>query len=186
MMTSPRFLRLAVALAALGAVGACTTTRSDSATPVARAQAELRATTTAQPVPGRPVQGLIQFAQMPDGAVRVSGTVNNLAPNAQVGFHIHENGVCSGDGSAAGGHFNPGGREHATPGQGHAGDLPMLQANATGTATVQYVSHDIRLTGPQSIVNRGLIVHTAADDYRTQPTGNAGARVACAVIEPGH
>ncbi|WOP15528.1 superoxide dismutase family protein [Ottowia sp. SB7-C50] len=186
MMTSPRFLRLAVALAALGAVGACTTTRSDSATPVARAQAELRATTTAQPVAGKPVQGLIRFAQMTDGAVRITGQVNNLAPNARVGFHIHENGVCSGDGTAAGGHFNPTGRQHATPGQGHAGDLPMLQADATGSATVQYVSHDIQLTGPQSIVNRGLIVHASPDDYRTQPTGNAGARVACAVIEPGH
>jgi len=186
MMTSPRFLRLAVALAALGAVGACTTTRSDSATPVARAQAELRATTTAQPVAGKPVQGLIRFAQMTDGAVRITGQVNNLAPNARVGFHIHENGVCSGDGTAAGGHFNPTGRQHATPGQGHAGISPSIQADATGSATVQYVSHDIQLTGPQSIVNRGLIVHASPDDYRTQPTGNAGARVACAVIEPGH
>jgi len=185
-MNSPRHLRIVLAIAALGALGACTTTRSDNATPVARAQAELRATTTAQPVAGRPVQGLIRFAQMSDGAVRVTGQVNNLAPNSRVGFHIHENGVCSGDGSAAGGHFNPGGRQHATPGHGHAGDLPMLQADATGSATVQYVSHDIHVVGPQSNVNRGLIVHAAPDDYRTQPTGNAGARVACAVIEPGH
>jgi Cu-Zn family superoxide dismutase len=179
-------LRTTALLAALGAaalLGACTTTPSESGTPVARALAALAPTTTAQPVPAQPVRGLIRFAQMSDGSVRVTGEVHNLAPNAKVGFHIHEKGACTGDGTSAGGHFNPTGAQHGTPGHGHAGDLPMLQADGAGNALVQYVSHDIQITGPNTIVGRGLIVHAATDDYKTQPTGNAGARLACAVIE---
>ena len=69
------------------------------------------------------------------------------------------------------------------PGHGHAGDMPMLQADATGTARVQYTTQGIALSGPNSIIGRAVIVHRDADDYQTQPTGNAGPRLACAVIE---
>ena len=174
---------LALASTVLAGLAACTTTPPDSAVPVQRAQAVLRATTTAQPVAGQPVAGVLYFDEMKDGSVRVSGTVRNLKAGSQTGFHIHEKGVCEGDGTSAGGHFNPGGTAHGMPGHGHAGDMPMLQADATGTASVQYVSREIKLSGPNTIVGRGVVVHRDVDDYKSQPAGNAGPRVACAVIE---
>lgn len=163
------------------ALAACGTSPTPSA-PAQRAQAVLQPTTTAQPVAGTAVAGVIDFDEMKDGSVRVSGSVRNLAPGSQVGFHIHEKGVCEGDGTSAGGHFNPGGKAHGQPGKGHAGDLPMLHADANGTASIDYVSRDIQLSGTNAIVGRGLIVHRDADDQKTQPTGNAGPRLACAVI----
>ncbi len=176
-------MHLALASTLLAGLAACTTTPPDSAVPVQRAQAVLRATTTAQPVAGQPVAGVLYFDEMKDGSVRVSGTVRNLKAGSQTGFHIHEKGVCEGDGTSAGGHFNPGGTAHGMPGHGHAGDMPMLQADASGTARVQYTTQGIALSGPNSIIGRAVIVHRDADDYQTQPTGNAGPRLACAVIE---
>jgi len=68
----------------------------------------------------------------------------------------------------------------------HAGDLPSLTADAQGTATIDFTSRSIALDrGTSGILGRGLIVHNDPDDYTTQPTGNSGARVACAVIERG-
>jgi Cu-Zn family superoxide dismutase len=84
------------------------------------------------------------------------------------------------------GHFNPFGKPHAHSGSAerHAGDLPALKANKEGRANVKIELDVITLTpGPASIIGRGLIVHADPDDYKTQPTGNAGARVACGVIE---
>lgn len=163
------------------ALAACGTSPIPSA-PAQRAQAVLQPTTVTQPVAGQAVAGVIDFDQMKDGSVRVSGSVRHLAPGSQVGFHIHEKGVCEGDATSAGGHFNPGGTAHGQPGKGHAGDLPMLHADANGTASIDYVSRDLKLIGPTGIIGRGLIVHRDADDYKTQPTGNAGPRLACAVI----
>lgn len=138
-----------------------------------------------QPTKGNTVSGVITFAQR-GSHVRVSGTVSGLKPGQEVGFHIHEKGDCSsGDGMSTGGHFNPHGKPHAHHGSSerHAGDLPALKADATGNATIRYSMDIISVTdGPASVVGRGLIVHVQPDDYKTQPTGNAGARSACAVI----
>ena len=86
------------------------------------------------------------------------------------------------------GHFNPFGKPHGQPSSAerHAGDLPALKANKAGRANVQ-VDMDIITVGPgpASIIGRGLIVHADPDDYKTQPTGNAGARIACGVIRAG-
>lgn len=169
---------LALAAAAGLTLAACGTAPIPSA-PAQRAQALLHATTVQQPVTGKAIEGEIDFDEMKDGGVRVSGTVRNLAPGSQVGFHIHEKGVCEGDGASAGGHYNPRGKRHGAPGKGHAGDLPMLHADARGTATVDHVSRELDLAG---IVGRGLIVHRDADDQKTDPTGNAGPRLACGVI----
>jgi Cu-Zn family superoxide dismutase len=115
------------------------------------------------------------------------GTVSGLVPGREHGFHIHEAGDCSsGDGMSAKGHFNPLGKPHANPGtpERHAGDMLALKADSSGTAKVDAELDVITVApGPTSIIGRGLIVHADPDDYKTQPTGNAGARIACAVIQ---
>ena len=86
---------------------------------------------------------------------------------------------------SAGGHFNPGGKPHGHHGKGehHTGDLPSLKADANGTVSFNFESRSIRVgSTANDIVGKGLIVHRDPDDYTTQPTGNAGPRLACAVI----
>ena len=147
-----------------------------------------RATAQLQPTKGNKTFGEATFEQV-DGKVRVVVFVQGLKPGQEHGLHIHEAGDCSsGDGMSAKGHFNPFGKPHGHHGGAnrHAGDLPSLKANKEGRANVQ-VNLDIITVapGPASIVGRGLIVHADPDDYKTQPTGNAGARIACGVIQPG-
>jgi Cu-Zn family superoxide dismutase len=87
---------------------------------------------------------------------------------------------------SAKGHFNPHGKPHGAPrsAERHAGDMPSLRADANGTAKLDTELDILTVTsGPASVVGRGLIVHADPDDYKTQPTGNAGARLACAVIQ---
>ena len=134
------------------------------------------------------MRGTATFAQV-GGRVQVTASVRGLKPNSEVGFHIHEAGDCSsGDGMSAKGHFNPYGKPHAHAGtaERHAGDLPSLKSDASGNASLTAELDVITVTaGPASIVGRGLIVHVQPDDFKTQPTGNAGARSACAVIRAG-
>ena len=171
---SLRYLPTGAALAAAVALAGCA---SMSSAPSATAWLE--------PTRGNSTQGTVRFVQNGD-AVRVSGTVSGLKPGAEHGFHIHEKGDCSsGDGNSAGGHFNPTGTPHGQHGKGphHTGDLPSLRADGNGVATFNFESRSIRVgSGATDIVGRGLIVHANPDDYVTQPTGNAGARLACAVI----
>ena len=145
-----------------------------------------RATANVQPTKNGKASGTVDFHQIGD-KVRVVANVSGLAPNRQHGFHIHEVGDCSsGDGMSTKGHFNPTGKPHAhhsTPDR-HAGDLPALQSDAGGNAVLKADLDVITVTaGPTSVVGRGLIVHVDPDDYKTQPTGNAGARIGCAVIQ---
>ncbi|NJN40439.1 MAG: superoxide dismutase family protein [Gammaproteobacteria bacterium] len=146
-----------------------------------------RATAGLQPTKGSKVIGEVTFEEIGGGKVRVVANVARLPPNAEFGFHIHEVGDCSsGDGMSAKGHFNPHGKPHgAVPGmERHAGDLPNLKSNKSGHATLQVDVDIITVTpGSASIVNRGLVVHAKPDDYRTQPTGNSGDRIACGVIK---
>lgn len=137
---------------------------------------------------GNSASGTVTFEQR-GGKVRVSGTVTGLKPNAEHGFHVHEKGDCSsGDGMSAGGHFNPLGKGHghmSNVGK-HAGDLPNLRADAYGVAAFSVEADGITVgSGATDIVGRGLIVHRDPDDYKSQPVGNAGPRLACAVIAKG-
>ena len=145
------------------------------------------ATAELQPTAGNTVTGKVHFMQHKHGMVKVSGQISGLKPNSEHGFHIHEKGDCSSpDGTSAGGHFNPGNTAHGKYGHTphHAGDLPSLRANADGVAIVNYETAQISLgSGDNDVTDRGLIVHATPDDYTTQPTGNAGARLACAVIK---
>ena len=147
-----------------------------------------RATAQLQPTKGNKTFGEATFEQVGD-KVRVVVFVQGLKPGQEHGLHIHEVGDCSsGDGMSTKGHFNPFGKPHGPQGSAerHAGDLPALKANKAGRANVQIDLDIITLTpGPASIIGRGLIAHADPDDYKTQPTGNAGARIACCVIQPG-
>jgi Cu-Zn family superoxide dismutase len=138
-----------------------------------------------QPTKGNNTSGTVTFTQSGD-KVRVAGDVKGLKPNQEHGFHIHEAGDCSsGDGMSTKGHFNPLGKPHSHPGtaERHAGDMPALKADAGGNARVNATLDVITVNpGATSVIGRGLIVHASPDDYKTQPTGNAGARVACAII----
>jgi superoxide dismutase, Cu-Zn family len=144
-----------------------------------------RASAGLQPTKGNKAAGTIDFVQS-GSKVRVSGNVSGLTPGREHGFHIHEAGDCSsGDGMSAKGHFNPQGKPHGHPSasERHAGDMPSLRADASGNAKVDAELDIVTVAaGPTSVVGRGLIVHADPDDYKTQPTGNAGARLACAVI----
>jgi Cu-Zn family superoxide dismutase len=144
-----------------------------------------RAGATLEPTKGNRAVGTVTFIERM-GKVHVTAEVSGLAPNQEHGFHVHEKGDCSsGDGMSTGGHFNPTGKPHGPQtGPHHAGDMPSLKADANGVAKASFVLDDVTVVaGPASVVGRGLIVHKDPDDYKTQPTGNAGARIACAVIK---
>lgn len=147
------------------------------------AEAEPTLEAKLQPLQGSNVRGFVTFLRQGDG-VQVSANVTGLAPGGH-GFHIHEKGDCSApDGTSAGGHFNPGGKPHGNPDQGehHMGDMPMLQADADGNARLNARLNGVAVDGPDGIAGKAVIVHANADDFKTQPTGNSGGRVACGVI----
>lgn len=127
--------------------------------------------------------GIVTFSVVENG-VRIVGEFEGLTPGKH-GFHIHEFGDCSaGDGSSAGGHFNPTNMPHSMPSSGkrHVGDMGNIEAGKDGTAHIDYVDTMMSLNGDHSIIGRGVIVHEKEDDLTSQPTGAAGARVACGVI----
>jgi len=171
-------VRLALWIAAATLAG-CQTMSAEEA---ARATAQL------QPTKGNKTFGEATFEQKGD-KVHVVVYVQGLKPGQEHGFHIHEVGDCSsGDGMSTKGHFNPFGKPHGHFGgaERHAGDLPALKAEKNGRAKVDAEVDIITVTpGPASIIGRAVIVHADPDDYRTQPSGNAGARIACGVIRQG-
>ena len=140
-----------------------------------------------EPTTGNSARGTVTFTQDGD-EVRVRAQVSGLKPNAEHGFHVHEKGDCSsGDGMSTGGHFNPAGKAHGPQSsEHHAGDMPSLRSDAKGNATASFELKGVSIGGTAAdLVGHGLIVHRDPDDYKTQPTGNAGPRIACAVITKG-
>jgi len=136
------------------------------------------------PTAGNETRGTVTFTRNGD-KVRVVANVSGLAPGAH-GFHIHDKGDCRApDATSAGGHFNPTNKPNGNPaaGEHHGGDMPMLEADASGNAKVDVTLDTVTLgSGPNGIVGRGVVVHKDVDDYRSQPAGNSGARVACGTI----
>lgn len=160
-------------------LGAVACASSPTTPPGAAAQAQLQSTR------GNTASGTVNFTQT-GGMVQVRGEVRGLKPNTEHGFHVHEKGDCSsGDGNSAGGHFNPDGKPHGNPASmaHHAGDFPSLKSDASGVARFNFQTAALSIdSGAADVTGRGLIVHADPDDYATQPTGNSGARLACAVI----
>ncbi len=122
-----------------------------------------------------------------DGAVLMTGVVSGLKPGSRHGFHIHETGDCSSpDFKSAGEHFNPTSQPHGDPAKPphHLGDIPNLEVDDMGKAPVDARIEGVTLgdQGPNDLVGRALVVHAKTDDYKTQPSGNSGDRIACGVI----
>ena len=146
--------------------------------------APLAAMAVLTPASGSKVQGVVNFFQE-FGQLRVEANFTGLTPGEH-GFHIHEHGDCSApDASSAGGHFNPAGMVHGGPmvANRHVGDFGNLKADGSGRARYSRVISNLKLKGDASIIGKAIIVHERADDLKTQPSGDAGGRVACGVIE---
>ncbi|MEI2432111.1 superoxide dismutase family protein [Lysobacter yananisis] len=186
-------LRIAVLAAATAALAACGG-QSVKPTPPPAAIAKPVSTASSASVvlasaSGSLVSGKLNVRPMGDG-VHITGEIGGLTPNSTHAIHIHEKGDCSAaDATSAGGHFNPAAQPHGQVDRGahHAGDMDNLVANAEGVAKVDAHASGVTLGGgaPNDVAGRAVIVHASADDYKTQPTGNAGARLACGVIKTG-
>jgi Cu-Zn family superoxide dismutase len=169
--------RLVAGLASL-LLGGCATMAPPTTDNTARA--ELRN-------PAGQVVGTATLTQV-GRAVRVLLEVQGLPAGAKA-VHVHAVGKCDAPGfTTAGNHFNPGGKQHGAlnPAGPHAGDLPNISIGADGKGRLESTTELISLLGgPTSIFDgdgSALIVHAAPDDFRTDPTGNSGARTACGVI----
>jgi Cu-Zn family superoxide dismutase len=123
-----------------------------------------------------------------EGVVVMTGLVTGMKPESEHGFHVHEKGDCSSpDFASAGEHFNPTAEAHGNPASPphHLGDVPNIKANAEGKADVNVRAEGLALGGggANDIVGKAIVVHEKVDDYKTQPSGNSGDRIACGVIE---
>lgn len=138
-----------------------------------------------EPRSGSNVSGVVSFYANGD-KVRVEANVSGLTPG-QHGFHIHESGDCSApDAASAKGHFNPGAGLHGSQDSSarHAGDMPNLVSDASGNAKYQADVSMISLGNDgQGIVGRSVVIHADPDDYKSQPAGNSGKRIACGTIK---
>jgi Cu-Zn family superoxide dismutase len=144
----------------------------------------LKAVAVLHPTAGNNVSGTVTFTEVADG-VQVEANIAGLTPGKH-GFHVHEFGDCSAaDAASAGAHFNPTNQPHAGPDvqARHVGDMGNVEADGSGAAKLNYVDREMSLKNDQrSIIGRSVIVHAKADDLKSQPTGDSGARVACGVI----
>jgi len=129
--------------------------------------------------------GTVTFTES-DGKVTVQADFTGLEPNGKHAIHIHQYGdVRKDDGTSAGGHYNPEGHPHAGPDteDRHAGDLGNMEADENGEAQYTITVDNISIAGAHSpILGRSIVVHGGADDFTSQPSGDAGPRVAVGVI----
>jgi Cu-Zn family superoxide dismutase len=194
--SSTMLLLAAFATAALGvgcgreqAAAPVATEPVPAAAPVAAPPAPepLTATATLKPAAAGTVAGSITFSEEGD-LVTVTAFLTGVTAGTH-GFHVHETGDCSdAEFKNAGGHFNPTAAAHGAPTDAahHAGDLGNIEIAADGTGSLQISTALLTVgPGPNSAVGRAVILHEKADDMKTQPTGDAGGRIACGVIASG-
>jgi Cu-Zn family superoxide dismutase len=143
------------------------------------------ATIVLRPASGSLVSGKLNALPIV-GGVRITGEIGGLARGSTHAIHIHEKGDCSAaDATSAGGHFNPAQQPHGRVGSGphHGGDMDNIVADSNGVAQVDVQALGVSLGGgATNIGGRAIVVHAMPDDYTSQPAGNAGARVACGII----
>jgi superoxide dismutase, Cu-Zn family len=182
-------LALSMACAALAA---CSRTQAPApaapptSAPTAAAVIAATARATLAGASGSSVQGDLQLTVASDGVV-IAGEIAGLAPNTEHGFHVHETGDCTApDAKSAGGHFNPGHVDHGGPtATHHLGDIPNIRSDASGHAIVSatIAGATLRDGGANDLVGKAVIVHAKPDDYKTQPSGDSGDRIACGVVQ---
>jgi len=139
-----------------------------------------RASATLAPTSGSTASGTVGLAQMADGSVEFTIKLMGVPPGVH-GFHIHDKGDCGDNGNAAGGHFNPAATAHGAPSAEphHAGDFGNVTADASGNVNTHFNTRSVTLDGgASSAAGHAIILHANPDDLMTQPTGNAGARIA--------
>lgn len=157
------------------------------ATTMLAASAALAATAAMKGPDGADL-GTLELTETPNGVI-LKGELHDL-PEGAHGFHIHETGACAPDFSAAGGHFQGGGDTHgvlvdAGP---HAGDMANIHVPSTGRLMIEAINPYVSLeVSDEGLLldddGAALIIHSGADDYESQPSGDAGERIACGVIE---
>ncbi len=163
------FIIFATALLALG----CASSRLPSAM------------ATLQPSSGQTAKGMVHLTDAGEGNVDVQIDLTGVPPGTH-GFHIHEKGDCGNNGQNAGGHFNPTGMVHGAPDavSHHAGDFGNVTADANGEVHTRFTTHSVSLKSGETTypVGKAAVLHEKADDLVSQPSGNAGARIACGVL----
>lgn len=135
------------------------------------------------PTKGNTVEGTVTFVQE-DNGVNIIASLKGLTPGDH-GFHIHEFGNCAcDDAQCTGDHYNPTNAAHGGPNDAnrHVGDFGNITADENGNGVYERLDTLVSLNGPQSIIGRAVIVHEKADDLHSQPSGDAGARVAAGVV----
>lgn len=170
-----RHASYALSVLAVSLLGACA---GSVGGPVANASLAARS--------GSTVTGSAVLSEV-GGKLHLEARVSGLTPGEH-GFHVHEVGDCSApDAVSAKGHFNPAGKTHGSldGDEHHGGDMPNLVANAQGEAVYRADLKGLSLSGPNGVVGRSLVIHADPDDYKSQPAGNSGKRVACGVIVGG-
>jgi Cu-Zn family superoxide dismutase len=153
-------------------------------TPTEKSPTPLKAIAVLHPTAGNKVSGTVRFTEVADG-VQIQAEITGLNPGKH-GFHVHEFGDCSAaELASAGAQFNPTNKPHRGPdaAERHAGDMGNVEADGSGAAKLDYVDHEISLTNDQrSVIGRCVLVHAKADDLKSQPAGDSGARIACGVF----
>jgi superoxide dismutase, Cu-Zn family len=134
------------------------------------------------------VDGTVKFDMDSNGKVKMTLDITIPAKAGKsVAVHIHEHGDCGDTGKLAHGHWNPTNAQHGKWGSAsfHAGDIGNIKLNAKGKGTMSLTTDLWTLGGKpdKNILGRSIIIHGGLDDYKTQPTGNAGTRIGCGVIK---
>lgn len=177
-MRAPTFATLS-----LIAFAACTATPLPGSDPAAMRGGAM-ASTSVRDVTGRDL-GTLTVMEMP-GGLHLTGTLRGM-PAGTHGIHLHAVGRCEAPFTSAGPHWNPTARMHGfeNPLGAHAGDMPNIMATADGSARVDVMTRGGTLRGPDAALDAdglAVVVHASADDYRTDPSGNSGGRIACGEV----
>jgi superoxide dismutase, Cu-Zn family len=145
-----------------------------------------KAQTAIESKSGSKVTGKAVFTELPSGGTKIEIWIENATPGTH-GIHLHEKGDCSApDASSAGSHFNPSGHPHAGPADAkhHNGDWGNITIGADGKGHLELTSDMLTVKpGPNSVVGKAVVFHEKADDLKSQPTGDAGGRYGCGVVQ---
>ncbi len=180
-----RISQLELLLLPLGLLASCDPMEGRPGGTTDGGAAPTEATATFEPKAGTDTAGTVMFTQTKKG-VTIVASLSGLAPGKH-GIHLHEKGVCSEPGFAsAGEHFNPTNQPHACPPvtNRHAGDFGNIEIGADGIGRLELTTDLLTLdAGPSSAIGKAVLLHDMPDDCTSQPSGGAGARVGCAVVQ---